>query len=75
MNTYRVKYKHKFPVDSEGQLGGCYSDKIATCRKELIRDGVLLKQDSKKRLYVVEDVELKKEFIVPFEKVTVLAAS
>lgn len=75
MNTYKVKYKHKFPVDSEGQLGGCYSDRIATSRKELTRDGVLVKQDSKKKLYIVEDIELKKEFIVPFEKVTVLAVS
>lgn len=69
-NTHRVKYRYKFPVDGNGQLGGCYSKRQAKTRKELIRDGILLKQDSNKKLYVVEDLELKRQFIVPFEKVT-----
>jgi hypothetical protein len=71
-NTYRVKYRHKFPVDANGKLGGCYANNEAIARKELIRYGVLLKQDSKRSLYVVRDIELDREFVVPFKKVTVL---
>lgn len=72
VNTYRVKYQKKFPVDTNGNLGGCYAAKEATSRKELVRDGILLSQDSKRSLYVIRDIELNREFVVPFKKVTVL---
>jgi hypothetical protein len=71
--TYTCKYKADWPVDEYGRLGGMYSmaDLPVQGYVELERTGTLLSQDSKRKMYEVQDSE--KVFVkrvVPFDKVS-----
>ena len=71
--TYTCKYKADWPVDEYGRLGGMYSlaDLPVQGFVELERTGTLLSQDSKRKIYEVQDSE--KVFVkrvVPFDKVS-----
>jgi hypothetical protein len=71
--TYTCKYKADWPVDEYGRLGGMYSmaDLPVQGFVELERTGTLLSQDSKRKMYEVQDSE--KVFVkrvVPFDKVS-----
>ncbi len=50
-------YKKEFPVDEFGRPGGMYSlaDLPIVSMKVLEREGTLISQDSKKRLYEIKD--------------------
>tara|TARA_A100001011_G_scaffold132594_1_gene139724 strand:+ start:3162 stop:3416 length:255 start_codon:yes stop_codon:yes gene_type:complete len=71
--TYTCKYKADWPVDEYGRLGGMYSlaDLPVQGYVELERKGTLVSQDSKRKMYEVQDNE--KVFVkrvVPFDKVS-----
>ena len=71
--TYTCKYKADWPVDEYGRLGGMYSlaDLPVQGYVELERKGTLVSQDSKRKMYEVQDNE--KGFVkrvVPFDKVS-----
>ena len=71
--TYTCKYKAEWPVDRYGRLGGMYSlaDLPVQGYVELERTGTLVSQDSKRKMYEVQDSE--KQFVkrvVSFDKVT-----
>ena len=59
--TYECKYKHKFPVDEFDRPGGMFSmaDLPINGHKVLEREGIVTAQDSKQKLYQVEDKERK----------------
>ena len=50
-------YKKEFPVDEFGRPGGMYSlaDLPIVSMKVLEREGTLISQDSKKKLYQIKD--------------------
>ena len=71
--TYTCKYKADWPVDEYGRLGGMYSMAGLPVQGyvELERKGTLVSQDSKRKMYEVQDNE--KVFVkrvVPFDKVS-----
>ena len=65
------KYKHVFPIDEFGRIGGMYSlaDVPISGTKEFTREGILTARDSIKELYEVEDTERGWSFVVPYDKV------
>ena len=65
------KYKHVFPIDEFGRIGGMYSlaDVPISGIKEFTREGILTARDSIKELYEVEDAERGWSFVVPYDKV------
>ena len=65
------KYKHVFPIDEFGRIGGMYSlaDIPVSETKELTREGILKIHDSQNELYEVEDAERGWTFVVPYDKV------
>ncbi len=71
--TYTCKYKADWPVDEYGRLGGMYSmaDLPVQGFVELERTGTLLSQDSKRKMYEVQDSEkIFVKRVVPFDKVS-----
>tara|TARA_B100000287_G_C20085589_1_gene564208 strand:+ start:83 stop:301 length:219 start_codon:yes stop_codon:yes gene_type:complete len=64
-------YRHSFPVDEWGRLGGMYSlaDVPVVAYKELKRKGRILREDTKKKEYIIRDVEKKFTKVVPFANV------
>jgi hypothetical protein len=71
--TYSCTYSKEFPVDKYDRPGGMYSmaDLPIQTHKVLERDGIILSQDSKQKVYEIKDKEKGWTFIVPFNKVTV----
>ena len=65
------KYKHVFPIDEFGRIGGMYSlaDVPISGTKEFTREGILTARDSIKELYEVEDTERGWSFVVPYDKI------
>ena len=65
------KYKHVFPIDEFGRIGGMYSlaDVPISGTKEFTREGILIARDSIKELYEVEDTERGWSFVVPYDKI------
>ena len=65
------KYKHVFPIDEFGRIGGMYSlaDVPISGIKEFTREGILTARDSIKELYEVEDTERGWSFVVPYDKI------
>ena len=71
--TYTCKYKADWPVDEYGRLGGMYSlaDLPVQGYVELERTGTLVSQDSKRKMYEVQDSEkIFVKRVVPFDKVS-----
>ena len=71
--TYTCKYKAEWPVDEFGRLGGMYSlaDLPIQGYVEMERSGTLLSQDSKRKMYEVQDSEkMFVKRVVPFDKVS-----
>tara|TARA_B100001287_G_C22592868_1_gene486517 strand:- start:703 stop:960 length:258 start_codon:yes stop_codon:yes gene_type:complete len=71
--TYECKYKHKFPVDEFDRPGGMFSmaDLPINGHKVLEREGIVTAQDSKQKLYQVEDKEKGWTFAIPFKDVII----
>ena len=65
------KYKHVFPIDEFGRIGGMYSlaDVPISGTKEFTREGILTARGSIKELYEVEDAERGWSFVVPYDKI------
>ena len=71
--TYTCKYKAEWPVDEFGRLGGMYSlaDLPIQGYVEMERSGTLLSQDSKRKMYEIQDSEkMFVKRVVPFDKVS-----
>ena len=65
------KYKHVFPIDEFGRIGGMYSlaDIPVSGTKEFTRVGILTARDPSRELYEVEDDEWGWSFVVPYDKI------
>ena len=65
------KYKHVFPIDEFGRIGGMYSlaDIPISGTKEFTREGILTARDPSRELYEVEDDEWGWSFVVPYDKI------
>jgi len=65
------KYRRKFPIDEYGRVGGLFSlaDIPVRTFKVLERDCKVLKRDTEKKLYEIEDIEKGWTFVLPFDKV------
>lgn len=69
----KCKYKHIFPVDEFGRIGGLYSlaDVPISGTKEFTREGILTARDSSGKLYEVKDTEKGWPLVVPYDKIEV----